>query len=234
MRLLRILCFFSLMTATKVVADEVDLEEEVARETIAAGRGERETIGVRDQWASTDHLGEVFDSRKPISAKARHLLREYRLECAGCDHYEATARINAFVRMTRRRARNRKWLRHASILIMVFVGTVFLFKAIAAETSAQRAVDDQIRREIEDMRRRADTEEMNQRIAAKRAPTWREIEEKEVWTPKQEKQFAKALVEFGGIPAKERYGFIADNVKDKSRQECLMHHKLLEAITKDQ
>ena len=69
---------------------------------------------------------------------------------------------------------------------------------------------------------------------AKEAPSWRDNEEREVWTAKQEKQFEKAMISFGGVPPKARYHLIADKVDGKSRLECLMHHKLQQLIAKEQ
>ena len=59
-------------------------------------------------------------------------------------------------------------------------------------------------------------------------------EQKEVWTPKQEKQFQKALREFSGVPKKERYKLIAEKVQGKSRIECLTHHRMQELLAKRQ
>ena len=39
------------------------LEAEVFAETLAAGRGDRETVGVRDQWGSSEHLNRKEDTR---------------------------------------------------------------------------------------------------------------------------------------------------------------------------
>jgi hypothetical protein len=265
MRLLLLLLITVTMTVATDEADvDVDLqgqvEEEVLYETIAAGRGERDDKGVRDQWSSSEHLGETskYNAKRPISAKVQKLLREYRLECDGCDHDEGVARINAFVLDTKNhaqaRALNQKWLERAVLLVtVVALGTVvFLYTrgSISMSTITNRLgsssaggsggglVDNQRRAEIEEQRRRAAMkEEESQRaavVANANAPTWRDHEEKEVWTPEQEKQFAKALNAFGGIPPKARYPLIADKVDDKTRLECLMHHKLQQLIAKEQ
>uniref|UniRef100_A0A7S4EKJ9 Myb-like domain-containing protein n=1 Tax=Pseudo-nitzschia australis TaxID=44445 RepID=A0A7S4EKJ9_9STRA len=63
-------------------------------------------------------------------------------------------------------------------------------------------------------------------------PTWLDNEKKEVWTPKQEKQFQTALKEFFGVPKKERYRLIAEKVQGKSRIECLTHHRMQELLLK--
>uniref|UniRef100_A0A7S1YDK2 Uncharacterized protein n=1 Tax=Grammatophora oceanica TaxID=210454 RepID=A0A7S1YDK2_9STRA len=88
---------------------------------------------------------------------------------------------------------------------------------------------------IEEQRRLAaeKAEERAAKRAKKDPPNWRENEEKEVWTAKQEKQFAKALVSFGGVPPKARYTLIEARVDGKNRTECLMHHKLLLAKEKE-
>ena len=97
---------------------------------------------------------------------------------------------------------------------------------------------DQTRRlqEIQAQRQRAEAEMMKQALEAKQQgknggrtpPSWQEQEAKEVWTSKQIKQFDNALIAFGGVPPKARYGLIADKVDGKTRNECLLHHKYIE------
>lgn len=273
MQLLPLLLLMTATTLTVIAADEnadeveveMDLEEEVLHEIIADGRGERDNVGVRDQWSSTEHLRESskVDVRKgkPISAKVKGLLRDYRLECDGCDHEEAVVRINAFVLDTKRHAeqqtQHQTWLERAAMFVsVVALGTgVFLFSSgmmgstkwnnmnigSAAGGGGSSLVDRQRRGEIAEERRRVAMKEeesaVNNADAKRRtdtAPSWFDNEETEVWTPKQEKQFAKALVAFGGIPPKERYPLIAAKVDDKTKQECLMHHKLQQFIAKEQ
>uniref|UniRef100_A0A7S1FNH1 Myb-like domain-containing protein n=2 Tax=Corethron hystrix TaxID=216773 RepID=A0A7S1FNH1_9STRA len=180
--------------------------------------------------------------RKHMSVKTKRILRNYRLECDGCSQNEATEKINAFVLETKRRAKYQKWF--GRIVNLIFcVGAVIIFTLIFMNEkkrsggtfgSADR-VDDQLRSGIEDQRRKAALMEKAAEERFRAAPTWRDIEEKEVWIPKQEKQFEKALIQYGGITSsKERYDLIASRVDGKSRQECLMHHKLQQAIAKDQ
>jgi hypothetical protein len=91
--------------------------------------------------------------------------------------------------------------------------------------SSGSSLDDKKRSEIEQLRQRHQIASAAvQRQAA--APTWRDNEENEIWKTKQEKQFQKALREFGGVGKKERYVLIAAEVDGKSRIECLTHHRL--------
>ncbi|CAB9519557.1 expressed unknown protein [Seminavis robusta] len=249
--------FVILLAFSASSASTEDEDEQLLRETIAAGRGHRDEQGVRDQWASSEHLKDKFDSRrKPVSPRVRALLESYRLECKGCDESEAVAKINAFVKETKQQvedqAKRQRWLERAAMLVTVVVlgGLAYQYSIGAFDAGGGssgysiggRPSDwmGQARRlQIEEQRQRAakKEEEAAKILAAaqaKEAPTWRENEEKEVWTAKQERQFAKALVSFGGVPPKGRYTLIANKVDDKSRQECLMHHKLLQLIAKEQ
>ena len=249
------------------IDDKEELSSILVRETIEAGRGHRDEVGVRDQWSSREHLGESskFDTRRPgqqrkqpeLSSKIQGLLQTYHLDCDGCSQAEAVAKINAFVLETKQHAnqqvRNQIWLERTKgfiVTILALAVAAFLYHITKMNGSNNNItssghslgggrVDQSKRRlEIEAQRRRAaEKEEETQKIleASKRgAPTWRENEEKEVWTPNQEKPFAKALISFGGVPAKGRYHLIADKVDGKTRQECLMHHKLLQLVAKEQ
>lgn len=256
MRPLRVCCivlFTIIVLSGDVLAsatDEFD-EDELLRETIEAGRGHRDGVGERDQWSSKDHLREAskFNTREgqPISAKIKGLLQTYRLECDGCTQAEAVAKINAFVLETKqqaeRQARNQTWLERSAkvVTVMALVAAAFLYHAKMKESgrdgNSLGGGGGPRRLEIEEQRRRAikrEEEAQKALLSAKEAPSWRENEEKEVWTAKQEKQFAKALISFGGVPAKGRYHLIADKVDGKTRQECLMHHKLQQLIAKEQ
>jgi hypothetical protein len=217
------------------------LEDEIMRDTIAAGRGDRDEVGVRDQWSSEEHLRSKNDIRAgtPISTDAKRLLREYRLECHGCNQKEAVAKINAFVIETKRTAKAKQVIESVGIgvvLIAAAAAAVFMFTSSRGNTAATATVDDQMRRDIQEQRIQQTKKEELQRDAdaAKRRPTWRDNEEMEVWTAKQDKQFEKALATFGGVPPKERYHLIAAKVDDKTKQECLMHHKLQQVIAKEQ
>ena len=48
---------------------------------------------------------------------------------------------------------------------------------------------------------------------SKPAPTWRDNEELEEWSPRQEKQFQKALGPLMGLPPKERWRLVAEKVE---------------------
>jgi len=243
-----------LLSVGKVPAatnDPDDLEVQVLQETLAAGRGHRDKQGVRDQWDSKAHLNEKFDVyKKPISQKVRTLLKSYRLDCKGCDEQEAVAKINAFVKETKQQAeqqaRRQLWLERAAALatILILGGTAYLYangmlesvgkNGFSLGSGGASGMASGRRLEIEEQRRRAAKRKEEATLQVKEPPNWRENEEMEVWTPKQEKQFAKALVAFGGVPPKGRYTLIADKVDGKTRQECLMHHKLLQLIEKEE
>ena len=91
-----------------LLAEEELLADEIAKETIEAGRGHRDERGVRDQWESDEHLTSEsiskFDTRKgrPISNDVKRLLKQYRLECNDCDHNDAVQKVNKYVRETKR------------------------------------------------------------------------------------------------------------------------------------
>jgi len=233
-----------------------DLEVQVLKETIAAGRGHRDEPGIRDQWDSTEHLRQKIDTRKPVTPKVKALLKRYGLDCESCDEKEAVAKINDFVKETKRQAeeeaKRQTWLERAAAVVTIIVlgGVAYLHSQGAFAPgggiingyviggASNNGMSQGRRLEIEEQRRRAAKKEEEEAkllaAQAKEAPSWRENEEKEIWTPKQEKQFAQALVSFGGVPPKARYTLIADKVDDKNRQECLMHHKLLQLIAKEQ
>jgi len=252
-----------LATLTTVASQESDptttttttlsaVEDTIAQETIAEGRGERDEIGIREEW-ETPHIGEKHDSRRPISPKVQRLLTTYRLDCSGCDHTEATLKVNEFVRTAqreaeieeRKRAVRDQWLARlarvsdllyhpwAIRLGFVCLACNLLLLAYLYRTQMKDAGKTaNLRSYIEVQQQRAAAEERLERAKAESrqtaAPSWIENEQKEVWTAKQEKQFTKALREFGGVGKKERYSLIADQVVEKTKLECLMHHKLLQ------
>ena len=65
---------------------------------------------------------------------------------------------------------------------------------------------------------------------SKPAPTWRDNEELEEWTPRQEKQFQKALGPLLGLPPKERWRLVAEKVEGKDHKECASHYKLQQIL----
>jgi len=238
--------------------DNNNLEDEVMLETIATGRGDRDEVGHREEWSKQEHLRESsrFDTRKgqPISSQIKKKLQFYRLECNECDNNEAVAKINAFVLDTKRqaevKAQRQSWM---SAVIQAVVGAALCALAyffyqdgtinkgsytLGGGSSGGSGSDDNRRTQIEDQRRRAaarlEEEILTLQRANDNAPTWVDNEMTEIWTPKQEKQFANALVMYGRMSAKTRYKLVADNVDDKTKQECLMHHKLQQLIAKEQ
>ena len=46
--------------------DNVNEDEILLQETIDQGRGNRDELGVRDQWGATEHLGGKYDIRRPL------------------------------------------------------------------------------------------------------------------------------------------------------------------------
>lgn len=229
-------------TAAEANSGDVSaLEEEIMREAIADGRGDRDEVGVRDQWESNEHLRDQFDVRRPPSLKVQQLLQAYRLECENCDHDEATSKVNAFVRDAKKEAKQRTqkdvWQsRVVSVVLLIGTAAVFwFFSSFDSRNSLDPRMDAQTRSWIVEQRLQAAKEkERHQRVNAVSAPSWRENEEKELWSPRQIKQFENALSKFGGVPPKERYHLIAQKVNDKSKLECQMHHKLQQAMAKDQ
>jgi len=207
--------------------------------------------------------GSKFDSRKPISKDVKRLLQLYRLECKNCDHREALRKVNKFVRETKRitkleeqrRNKNDRWT-HRFFVTSIVIGLSFAYvyrtkissiiDKISSELGSEGGGGDNDlsgfteaqRLEIMRLRRQhtanAAIKRQQQETAAAIAPTWFENEKKEIWTPKQEKQFLKALKEYSGIPKKERYKLISDKVDNKSRIECLTHHRMQELIKKEQ
>jgi hypothetical protein len=229
-----------------------DLEDQVMKETINAGRGHRDEEGKRDQWDSTKHLGEAskFDSRRPVSPEVKRLLKMYRLECSGCDHSEAVSLVNDYVRMTKleaqQQARKEWWISQglmllAALIVCAGIG-MFVVYPEKFTSSGGFLLDDKKRSEIEQMRHRQQAANAavqrngngNADAAAPPPPTWRDNEEMEIWTTKQEKQFQKALREYGGIGKKERYVLMAKKIDGKSRIECLTHHRLQEFTEQQQ
>ena len=78
--------------------DQDALEAELLKETIEAGRGDRDEQGVRDQWAAKSGINAKEDIRRPISKKVREMMRDNNLKCDGCSHKEAVALVNDFVK----------------------------------------------------------------------------------------------------------------------------------------
>lgn len=212
--------------------------EEVVRETLNSGRGHRDEPGVRDQWNTGDHIGEAsrFDSRRSISPDVKRLLQRYRLECPKCDHYEAMSMINEFVQAAKMEQKRQVWRekwtsrsREIGALVTLICAVVCIrYVALSSNEEPSRRpqdtlIDEKKQHEIQELQRQQIVHAAVQRHTT---PTWRDNEEKEVWTAKQEKQFQKALGEFGGVPKKERYLLIAAKVPGKSRIECLTHHRI--------
>ena len=232
-------------TSNEKEGQQDDEDALLVQETIRVSRGSRDERGERDQWASTEHLNDKFDSRKPISRQVTALLKRYGLECQDCDHNQAVAKINVFVQQAReeeekRRERQSIWTsRLINGSFAILLGVVVYFKAEIQVLLQGTIIQGGNRGAIESARRRNQMERQRKRAAEERAiakaipANWREEEEKKVWSSKQETQFARALKAFGGLPSKTRYALIAEKVEGKSRIECLLHHNLLKAREKE-
>ena len=264
--------------ALLLLAEEELLADEIAKETIEAGRGHRDERGVRDQWESDEHLTSEsiskFDTRKgrPISNDVKRLLKQYRLECIDCDHNDAVQKVNQYVRETKRLTKLEKeqkekydiWSHRIFIsIIIIGVSLSYIYQKEILTTLLGNDYETRIRRmvtsgiggggngngdlsgftevqrtEIMRLRRQhasdAATKRQQQEASTAVQPTWLDNEKKEIWTSKQEKQFQKAFREYSGVPKKERYKLIAEKVDDKSRIECLTHHRMIELLEKQQ
>jgi hypothetical protein len=204
------------------------------------------------------------DTRKgqPVSSRVKQKLQLYRLDCHGCDNHQAVAKINAFILDTQREAKqqaHRQSILSAVVTLLLGVAVcavVYFFtycydisptnisKVVAAYMytwggNNGEANNANRRLQIEEQRRRAAAAQQqgdlpHQRANACHAPTWVDNERMEVWSPKQEKQFASAVMIYGRMSLKTRYHLIAENVDEKTKQECLMHHKLQQLIAKEQ
>ena len=229
-------CLLWITVAIVVEGERIDLEDEAVKEVINAGRGHRDDAGTRDQWNSKEHLGEEskFDSRRLISPDVKRLLNTYRLECSGCDHSEAVSLINDYVRTKKleaqQQARKDLWADRGLMLAALVVCASIVKFVILQEKNlgpSGFSLDGKKQSEIQQLRQRQQiTNAAVQRGRNTAAPTWRDNEEKVIWTNKQETQFQTALRAFGGVTKKERYVLIAAKVDGKSRIECLTHHRL--------
>mmetsp|Transcript_19326 Transcript_19326/g.48107 ORF Transcript_19326/g.48107 Transcript_19326/m.48107 type:complete len:272 (+) Transcript_19326:1058-1873(+) len=240
-------CFCAAEVATHD-RDEFD-EDELVQETIAAGRGERDEQGIRDQWLSDEHIGSKIDTRRPISPEVSRLLEAYRLTCEGCDHKQAVKKVNAYVKETKRIAKEEKVAQERrdalarklfGALVVAALSAAYLYREkLGLEFLLQNGnampsegMGEAQAANIRRLRRQQAADAAATRQQSLEAPTWLQNEQKEMWTPKQEKQFQKALREFSGVPKKERYKLIAEKVNGKSRIECLTHHRMLELLAK--
>jgi len=236
-------CVFPRIVTAK---NEVFDEDALVQETIEAGRGERDEQGIRDQWQADEHVGSTFDSRQPISADVQRLLKAYRLSCEGCDQTKAVRTVNAYIKETKRlvkeereaRERRDAWARKICAALVV-VGLSYAYvhrKRLGLEELLLSNDDDNDNFQGFTETHRANILRLQREQAADAAakrhapPTWVDNEKKEVWKPKQEKQFQKALKEFYGVNKKERYNLIAAKVVGKSRVECMLHHRMQELL----
>jgi len=97
-----------------------------------------------------------------------------------------------------------------------------------------RKVDDEIREAIRQTQFYAEAmAAAKAESLSKPAPTWRDNEEMEEWTPRQEKQFQKALGPLLGLPPKERWRLVAERVEGKDHKECAAHYKLQQILERE-
>mmetsp|Transcript_7388 Transcript_7388/g.8456 ORF Transcript_7388/g.8456 Transcript_7388/m.8456 type:complete len:263 (+) Transcript_7388:97-885(+) len=241
-----VVCFCVIPRIVAAKNEVVFDEDALVQETIEAGRGERDEQGIRDQWQIEEHVGSTFDSRQPISADVQRLLKAYRLTCEGCDQNKAVRTVNAYIKETKRlvkkeresRQRRDAWARKICAALVV-VGLSYAYvhrKRLGLEELLLSNDDDNDNFQGFTETHRANILRLQREQAADAAakrhapPTWVDNEKKEVWKPKQEKQFQKALKEFYGVNKKERYNLIAAKVVGKSRVECMLHHRMQELL----
>ena len=222
-----------------------DLENAAFQETIRQSRGDREAQGVRDQWESKDGIGRKEDLRRKMTKKTRRRLEDHGLDCKGCTNAEAIDVINDFVRREQKRIKSEEYYAERRRKIMGFVvpfgGLVVLLmigflvlQASAAAVDRPRKVDDEIREAIRQTQFYAEAmAAAKAESLSKPAPTWRDNEELEEWTPRQEKQFRKALGPLLGLPPKERWRLVAEKVEGKTHKECAAHYKLQQILEKE-
>jgi len=214
------------------ISIDSSLEDQILRETIEAGRGHRDSPGVRDQWSSQDeYTGErsAHDIHwRPPSPKVERLLNLYRLTCDECSHDEARSKINAYVVRTKeevRRAGRKEWWIKMARVGGVAVTLAFAVWSTGVGSETPRRVVAPVAPPVPPV--------MPVVQPRPTPPTWLDNEKKEVWSDKQEKQFQKALREFGGVNKKERYVLISAQVLGKSRIECLTHHRMQQLMEQE-
>ena len=222
-----------------------DLENAAFQETIRQSRGDREAQGVRDQWESRDGIGRKEDLRRKMTKKTRRRLEDHGLDCKGCTNAEAIDVINDFVRREQKRIKSEEYYADRRRKIMGFVvpfgGLVLLLgigflvlQASAAAVDRPRKVDDEIREAIRQTQFYAEAmAAAKAESLSKPAPSWRDNEELEEWTARQEKQFRKALGPLLGLPPKERWRLVAEKVEGKDHKECASHYKLQQILEKE-
>ena len=222
-----------------------ELENAAFQETIRQSRGDRESQGVRDQWESKDGIGRKEDLRRKMTKKTRRRLEDHGLDCKGCTNAEAIDVINDFVRREQKRIKSEEYYAERRRKIMGFLvpfgGLVLLLmigflvlQASAAAVDRPRKVDDEIREAIRQTQFYAEAlKTAKAESLSKPAPTWRDNEELEEWTPRQEKQFQRALGPLLGLPPKERWRLVAEKVEGKDHKECASHYKLQQILEKE-
>ena len=222
-----------------------DLENAAFQETIRQSRGDRESQGVRDQWESRDGIGRKEDLRRKMTKKTRRRLEDHGLDCKGCTNAEAIDVINDFVRREQKRIKSEEYYadRRRKIMgflvpfggLVVLLGIGFLvLQASAAAVDRPRKVDDEIREAIRQTQFYAEAmAAAKAESLSKPAPSWRDNEELEEWTPRQEKQFRKALGPLMGLPPKERWRLVAEKVEGKNHKECAAHYKLQQILERE-
>ena len=222
-----------------------ELENAAFQETIRQSRGERESQGVRDQWESKDGIGRKEDLRRKMTKKTRRRLEDHGLDCKGCTNAEAIDVINDFVRREQKRIKSEEYyadrrkkimgflVPFGSLVLLLMIGFLVL-QASAAAVDRPRKVDDEIREAIRQTQFYAEAlKTAKAESLSKPAPTWRDNEELEEWTPRQEKQFRKALGPLLGLPPKERWRLVAEKVEGKDHKECASHYKLQQILEKE-
>ncbi|KAJ1458711.1 hypothetical protein M885DRAFT_586072 [Pelagophyceae sp. CCMP2097] len=230
--------------AATAAAEQEALQDEAMRDVLAAGRGERDDQGVRDQWVSGAGIGSKTDTKfRAPSKRISEFLRDNMIECPfPCDHRSAVQLVQEYVetkkRNNEREALREKWVPTskqilAGLASMLAISTALTLYLITGSSGSDRR-GDSARDASSPLEKRYPGADLAPRIELRKPPTWRETEEKEVWTLKQLKQFETAVTNYLGVPPKERWPLVAARVDDKTFRECAQHFKLREAVKADE
>ena len=128
-----VLLLVALLAGVSSGDDAEELRDEVMREVIGEGRGERDAEGKRAEWESSEHLHIKYDSRKEMTSRVARILQINGVRCDGCTNSEALRKLAAH--RDERRARGEA---EARAQVWVFISTArrASFTAIATPTPA--------------------------------------------------------------------------------------------------
>ena len=83
-----VLLLVALLAGVSSGDDAEELRDEVMREVIGEGRGERDAEGKRAEWESSEHLHIKYDSRKEMTSRVARILQINGVRCDGCTNSE--------------------------------------------------------------------------------------------------------------------------------------------------